>query len=77
MDRIYVLIKVEPGYIETILESVLKNKYVIEASAVTGSFDIIVKVEGASISAILSEVVKEILKIQGIISTETLVAVDL
>ncbi len=77
MDRLYVLIKVKPGYIEAILESVLQKKYVIEASAVTGSFDIIAKIEGASISMILSEVVKEILKIEGILSTETLVAVDL
>ena len=77
MDRLYVLIKVKPGYIEAILESVSQKKYVIEASAVTGSFDIIAKIEGASISMILSEVVKEILKIEGILSTETLVAVDL
>jgi DNA-binding Lrp family transcriptional regulator len=77
MDRLYVLIKVEPGHIEDILRSVLQKKYVIEANAVTGSFDIIVKIEGASISAILSEVVKEILKIEGILSTETLVAVEL
>lgn len=77
MDRLYVLIKVKPGYIEAILESVSQKKYVIEASAVTGSFDIIAKIEGASISMILSEVVKEVLKIEGILSTETLVAVDL
>lgn len=77
MDRIYVLIKVKPGHIETILQTVLKNKYVVEASAVTGSYDIIAKVEDSSISTILSEVVREILKIKGIISTETLVAVDL
>lgn len=77
MDRLYVLINVKPGHIEAILESVSQKKYVIEASAVTGSFDIIAKIEGASISMILSEVVKEILKIDGILSTETLVAVDL
>ena len=77
MDRLYVLIKVKPGHIEAILESVSQKKYVIEASAVTGSFDIIAKIEGASISMILLDVVKEILKIEGILSTETLVAVDL
>ena len=48
-----------------------------EASAVTGSYDIIVKIEGAKITEILSTVVREIHKIEGIMATETLVAVDL
>ncbi|UCE74744.1 MAG: Lrp/AsnC ligand binding domain-containing protein [Methanomassiliicoccales archaeon] len=77
MDKLYVLIKVEPGWIEGILDSVLQKRYVKEASAVTGSYDIIVKIEGASIAEILSTVVREIHKIEGIKSTETLVAVEL
>lgn len=77
MDRLYVLIKVEPGHIEEILDSVKLKRYVKEAHAVTGSYDIIVKIEGAAISEILSTVVKEIHKIEGIKSTETLVAVEL
>ena len=77
MDKLYVLIKVEPGHIEDILSAVTQKKYVMEASAVTGSYDIMVKIEGASISEILSTVVKEIHRIDGITSTETLVAVDL
>lgn len=77
MDKLYVLIKVEPGRIEEILHSVQEKRFVIEASAVTGSYDVIVKIEGASIAEILSTVVKEIHKIEGITDTETLVAVDL
>ena len=77
MDKLYVLIKVEPGHIEDILGAVTEKRYVREASAVTGSYDIIVKIEGASISEILSTVVKEIHRIDGITSTETLVAVEL
>ena len=77
MDRLYVLIKVEPGYIEDILITVTQKKYVREASAVTGSYDIIVTIEGASIAEILSTVVKDIHSIKGITSTETLVAVEL
>jgi DNA-binding Lrp family transcriptional regulator len=76
MDKLYVLIKVEPGHIEGILGSVTQKKYVQEASAVTGSYDIIVKLEGESITQILSTVVKDIHRIPGIASTETLVAVD-
>ncbi len=77
MDKLYVLIKVEPGHIEGILGSIIQTRYVTEASAVTGSYDIIVKVEGESITQILSTVVKDIHRIPGITSTETLVAVDL
>jgi len=77
MDRLYVLIKVAPGHIEDILSAVTQNKYVKEASAVTGSYDVIVKIEGDSISEVLSTVVKEIHGIEGITSTETLVAVEL
>ncbi len=77
MDKLFVLIKVEPGHIEDILGAITQKRYVREASAVTGSYDIIVKIEGASISEILSTVVKEIHRIDGITSTETLVAVDL
>ncbi len=77
MDRLYVLIKVEPGHIEDILSAVTQTRHVREASAVTGSYDVIVKIEGASISEILSTVVKDIHSIEGITSTETLVAVDI
>jgi DNA-binding Lrp family transcriptional regulator len=75
MDRLYVLIKVEPGHIEDILGNISKIRNVREANAVTGSYDIIVKIEGAGISEILSTVVKDIHRIEGITSTETLVAV--
>ena len=77
MDRLYVLIGVEPGHIEEVLASVKQKKFVQEVHAVTGSYDIITKIEGAEIAQILSTVVKEIHKIPGIKSTETLVAVDL
>ena len=77
MDKLYVLIKVEPGRLEEILDSVMQERYVKEASAFTCSYDIIVKVEGAEIAEILSTVVREIHKIEGIKSTETLVAVEL
>jgi DNA-binding Lrp family transcriptional regulator len=76
MDKLYVLIKVEPGHIEEILGSVSQKKFVKEAAAVTGSYDVIVKLEGESITQIISTVVNDIHRITGITSTETLVAVD-
>jgi DNA-binding Lrp family transcriptional regulator len=76
MDKLFVLIKVQPGRIEQVLSTIVKSKYIAEAAAVTGSYDVIVKIEGAKIAEILSTVVREIQKIDGIVSTETLVAVD-
>ena len=76
MDKLYVLIKVEPGRIEEVLDQEMQKKYVKVASAVTGSYDIIVQIAGASVAEILSSVVKEIHKVEGIKSTETLVAVE-
>ncbi len=77
MDKLYVLIKVEPGRLEEILARVKQKMFVKEASAVTGSYDIIAKVEGAKIAKILSTVVRDIHSIEGITSTESLVAVEL
>lgn len=77
MDKLYVLIKVEPGRLEEILARVKQKMFVKEASAVTGSYDIIAKVEGAEIAKILSTVVRDIHTIVGITSTESLVAVEL
>ena len=77
MDKLYVLIKVEPGRLEEILARVKQKMFVKEASAVTGSYDIIAKVEGDEIAKILSTVVRDIHTIVGITSTESLVAVEL
>ena len=77
MDKLFVLIRVEPGHIEDILAAVKQTRYVSEASAVTGSYDIIVKIEGAGIAEILRTVIKEIHKIDGVTGTEPLVSVDM
>ena len=77
MDKLYVLITVEPGRLEEILEYVKQKRFVKEANAVTGSYDIIAKIEGVKIAEILSTVVRDIHKIEGIKRTESLVAVEL
>ncbi len=77
MDKLYVLITVEPGRLEEILEYVKQKRFVKEANAVTGSYDIIAQIEGAKIAEILSTVVRDIHKIEGIKRTESLVAVEL
>jgi DNA-binding Lrp family transcriptional regulator len=77
MEIIYVLVETEPGSLENVLKKIRTKKNVIEAHAVTGPFDIIVKVEGKHIADALGIVVRELRKIKGIKSTETLVCVKI
>lgn len=77
METVYVLIKTQPGLVEPILHEVESNQSVIEASAVTGAYDIVAKVEKEFVTEALSVVVKEIRQIEGVSSTETLVVLKL
>jgi DNA-binding Lrp family transcriptional regulator len=77
METVYVLIKTDPGSLENIITTVMKINGVVDLSPVTGAYDIIVKVEGKYITDALSTVVKDIRKIEGVQSTETLIAVKL
>lgn len=71
------LVKTEPGLLDDILKEIKKKEGVVDCDAVTGAYDIIVKVEGEYITDALGVVVKEIRKIKGVTSTETLITVKL
>jgi DNA-binding Lrp family transcriptional regulator len=75
METVYVLIKTEPGLLEGIMGELKEKSQVTEISAVTGAYDIIVKVSGDYITDALGVVVRDIRKIKGVVSTETLIAV--
>ncbi|PKK81661.1 MAG: AsnC family transcriptional regulator [Thermoplasmata archaeon HGW-Thermoplasmata-2] len=77
METIYVLVSVSSGKLEDVLGAARKIEGVKEAHAVTGRYDIIIKMEGRNLAALLNTVVKEIRKIGGIEDTESLIAVDL
>jgi DNA-binding Lrp family transcriptional regulator len=77
METVYVLVKTQPGLVEPIMHEVASNAAVTEAVAVTGSYDIIAKVEKEFVTEALSIVVKEIRQIEGVVSTETLVALKM
>jgi DNA-binding Lrp family transcriptional regulator len=77
METIYVLMKAEPGSLEKVVSALKGLKDVTEVSAVTGAYDIFVKVEGKFISDVLSVVLKDLRKLPGVTSTETLVAVKM
>ncbi|MGQ9583590.1 MAG: Lrp/AsnC family transcriptional regulator [Thermoplasmatota archaeon] len=75
METVYVLVKTEPGLLESIITELKARPQVTEISAVTGAYDIIVKVSGEYITDALGVVVRDIRKIRGVVSTETLIAV--
>lgn len=75
METVYVLVKTEPGLLESIITELKAKPQVTEVSAVTGAYDLIVKVSGEYITDALGIVVRDIRKIHGVVSTETLIAV--
>ena len=77
METVFVLIKTQPGLVEPVLHEVASNAAVTEATAVTGAYDVIAKVDKEFITESLSVIVKEIRQIEGVSSTETLVALNL
>lgn len=75
METLYLLVETEVGRLDEVLERVRALPNVIEVQAVTGPFDLIVKVQAPHINAALDVVVHRIRRIPGIKSTETLVTV--
>jgi DNA-binding Lrp family transcriptional regulator len=75
MEVLYLLVETEVGRLEEVLRQMKAVPGVAEVQAVTGPFDLIVKVEAPQINTALDTVVHKIRRIPGIKSTETLVTV--
>lgn len=75
METVYLLVATELGRLETVAERIRALPGVIEVEAVTGPFDLIVKIQADHINAALDVVVHKIRKVPGIKGTETLVTV--
>lgn len=75
METLYLLAETEVGRLEEVLKRLKTIPGVTEVQAVTGPFDLIVKVEAPHINAALDTVIHKIRKVPGIKSTETLVTV--
>ncbi len=75
METLYLLVEIEIGHLDDVIKRLRAVPGVTEVQAVTGPFDLIVKVEAPQINAALDTVVHRIRKIPGIKSTETLVTV--
>ena len=75
MEIVYLLVETEVGKLEEVIRRLKVIPGVTEVQAVTGPFDLIVKVEAPHINAALDTVVHKIRRVAGIKSTETLVTV--
>jgi DNA-binding Lrp family transcriptional regulator len=75
METVFLLVETDVGQLESVLARMKTVPGVAEVQAVTGPFDLIVKVQAPHINTALDTVVHRIRKIPGIKSTETLVTV--
>lgn len=75
METVYLLVETEVGRLDDVARRVRALPGVAEVQAVTGPFDLIVKVEAPQINQALDIVVHKIRKVPGIKGTETLVTV--
>ncbi len=73
----YCLISTEPGRASDIFETVKDLKGVVSVEAVTGSYDLIARIETGSFELLTETVFGEIRGIDGVKSTSTLTVVDL
>ena len=75
METLYLLVETEVGRLEEVMRRLKTVANVVEVEAVTGPFDLIVKVQAEHINTALDIVVNRIRKVPGIKGTETLVTV--
>ncbi len=68
----YVLISVEPTKEVEVLKKLLEIPEVVEAHSLFGEYDIIAKVVSSSLEELSNLILNKIRKIDGIISTKTL-----
>jgi DNA-binding Lrp family transcriptional regulator len=75
VETLYLLVEIEFGKLDDVLRRLPAIPGVTEVQAVTGPFDLIVKVQAPQIYEALDTVVHKIRRVPGIKSTETLVTV--
>ncbi len=77
MVEAYCLISTEPDMTPTVFKTVEDLKGVVSAEAVTGSYDLVVRVEADSFEILTETVFNEIRSIDGVTSTSTLTVVEI
>lgn len=77
MTICFVLMYVQAGFVESVVESLETIEEVEECFPVTGGIDIIVKVEGSSVETIAKTILAKIHSIEGVTRTETHIVVPI
>jgi Lrp/AsnC family transcriptional regulator for asnA, asnC and gidA len=77
LERIYILAKVDVNHREKVMEDLFRIPEVKVVDSVTGPFDLVISAEGPDMARLLSSTLKRVGEIEGIKSTETLVAINL
>jgi DNA-binding Lrp family transcriptional regulator len=77
MVRAYVLLTVEIGKVEKVIEEVKRISGVTKADAVTGPYDAIVHLEAADLGDLTRKILHDIHNIDGVIDTTTAIVVEL
>ncbi|MGI0132438.1 MAG: Lrp/AsnC family transcriptional regulator [Thermoplasmata archaeon] len=76
METLYLLVETEVGRLDDVIRRMRAVPSVVEVEAVTGPFDLIVKLQAEHINEALDTVVHRIRRIPGIKGIETLVTVS-
>ncbi|WP_048150233.1 Lrp/AsnC family transcriptional regulator [Palaeococcus ferrophilus] len=76
MVRAYVLLTVEIGKVESVIEEIKSIPGVLKADAVTGPYDAIVHIEAADLGELTRKILHDIHNIDGVIDTTTAIVVE-
>ncbi|MHA1348570.1 MAG: Lrp/AsnC family transcriptional regulator [Candidatus Odinarchaeia archaeon] len=68
---VFIFVKTNPGRINNVLSEILKLKEVVEVHAVTGDYDIILKLEVERIEDASKVIIDKIHKLEGVEKTST------
>ena len=77
MVEAYCLISTEPNTTSEVFKNVEDLNGVVSAEAVTGSYDLVVRVETDSFEILTETVFSEIRSVDGVTSTSTLTVVEI
>ncbi|HII61770.1 Lrp/AsnC family transcriptional regulator [Pyrococcus horikoshii] len=77
MVRAYVLLTIEIGKVEKVIEELKKIPGVTKADAVTGPYDAIVHIEANDLGELTRKILHDIHNIDGVIDTTTAIVVEI
>ena len=76
MVRAYVLLTIEIGKVERVIEEIKAIPGVVKADTVTGPYDAIVELEASDLGELTRKILHDIHNIDGVIDTTTAIVVE-